>query len=107
MPLSPSSGVFFSCCTVDQIAEEERTRLLPQLLAGSPHVKAKGAELFYKVPFEEALELVQGRRVYVHDGFAYVPATDVITLVMGVFRARLSAALTVRPQALRVCASTL
>ena len=48
------------------------------------------------MPFEDALELVQTRRVYLKAGYAYVPSTDVITLVMGVFRARLSAALTVR-----------
>ena len=79
-----------------QIGAEEKERLRAELSAGSPQLKGVTSGAFYKVPFEDALELVQARRVYLRGGYAYVPSTDVITLVMGVFRARLSAALTVR-----------
>ena len=46
-----------------------------------------------QVPFEEVLDLVRNRRVYVHKGEAYVHSPDLISLVLGHFRARLSRAL--------------
>ncbi len=49
-----------------------------------------------QVPFEEALELVRNRRVLLDRGNALVPRDDMIAITVGVFRARLSASLTVR-----------
>lgn len=48
---------------------------------------------FYKVPFENAIELVAQRKVFVQKGFAYVPVTDLVSLLVGEFRARLSKSL--------------
>ncbi|MCO5583929.1 hypothetical protein L7F22_037847 [Adiantum nelumboides] len=48
---------------------------------------------FYKVPFEEVPELVSGRKVYIHKGLAYVPSTQLASLVVGQFRSKLSKAL--------------
>jgi DNA primase large subunit len=45
---------------------------------------------YYKVPFEEAYELVGRRRVYVQDGFAYVPQNDLVSIIVAKFRAHLS-----------------
>ncbi|XP_063693915.1 DNA primase large subunit-like isoform X2 [Bolinopsis microptera] len=44
----------------------------------------------YKVPFIEALELVKHRRVYVEAGMAYVPHTELVSILTGMFRAHLS-----------------
>ncbi|KAI5059621.1 hypothetical protein GOP47_0025940 [Adiantum capillus-veneris] len=48
---------------------------------------------FYKVPFEEVPELVSGRKVYIHKGLAFVPSTQLASLVVGQFRSKLSKAL--------------
>jgi DNA primase large subunit len=44
----------------------------------------------YRVPFTQALHLVQHRSVYVHRGQAYIPEANLITLVVNKFRASLS-----------------
>ncbi|GMH36669.1 hypothetical protein BSKO_04542 [Bryopsis sp. KO-2023] len=51
-------------------------------------------KMFYKVPFERVPELVAGRKVFLKKGFAYVPRDQVVSLVVGHFRTRLSKALT-------------
>lgn len=48
---------------------------------------------FYKVPFEDVILLVRDRRVFISKGEAYVHAPDLVELVLGQFRARLSRAL--------------
>lgn len=50
---------------------------------------------FFQVAFAEALELVRQRKVFLKDGFAYVPESDLATLVTSSFRTSLSRALTV------------
>lgn len=49
---------------------------------------------YYKVAFEEVPSLVRHRRVFLRDGFAFVPAHNVMDIVISQFRTRLSAALT-------------
>jgi DNA primase large subunit len=44
---------------------------------------------FYKVPFEQVLELVSKRAVLLRDGFAYVPESERVLLVMNAFRSAL------------------
>eukprot|EP00041_Stephanoeca_diplocostata_P015417 m.294251 g.294251 ORF g.294251 m.294251 type:complete len:527 (+) comp20029_c0_seq1:107-1687(+) len=55
---------------------------------------------YFEVRFEEACELVRTRRVYVEKGFAYVPKHDILSIIVGAFRANLSAALTTTSKAL-------
>ncbi|KAL2903866.1 putative DNA primase large subunit, partial [Bienertia sinuspersici] len=50
-------------------------------------------DIYYKVPFEEVPELVAGRRVYIHNGHAYVAMNQVVSLVVTQFRSNLSKAL--------------
>ncbi|KAK2636821.1 hypothetical protein Ddye_031613 [Dipteronia dyeriana] len=52
-----------------------------------------GDAIFYKVPFEEVPELIAGRRVYIHKGYAYVAMNQVVSLVVTQFRSILSKAL--------------
>ncbi|XP_076462367.1 DNA primase large subunit-like [Babylonia areolata] len=50
---------------------------------------------FYKVPFTEALDLVRGRRVFLHHGSAYVPQDDLVSILLTVYRVQLSYSLSV------------
>ncbi|XP_071539774.1 DNA primase large subunit-like [Panulirus ornatus] len=56
--------------------------------------------LEFQVPFIEALELVRQRKVYLSGGYAYVPDTDLVTLVLTSFRTSLSHALAMTSRAL-------
>lgn len=53
----------------------------------SPH------EGFYKVPFESVPDLVGSRKVYLHQGYAYVSKDQVGSLVVQPFRAEMSKAM--------------
>lgn len=48
-----------------------------------------------KVPFQDALDLVRSRKVYLKGGYAYIPHQDIVTIVLNDFRTRLSKALAV------------
>jgi DNA primase large subunit len=48
------------------------------------------ASQFYCVPFEEALELVQHRKVLLRGGVAYVMEDDLVSIVLAQFRSQLS-----------------
>merc|ERR1712083_1143706 len=56
----------------------------------------------YKVPWTEAVDLVRARRVLVKGGMAYIPSSELLSLVMGVFRAKLSHNLVLTCRALPV-----
>ena len=45
---------------------------------------------FYRVPWQEAVDLVRTRRVLVHAGWAYIPQPELLSLVVGMFRSRVS-----------------
>lgn len=48
-----------------------------------------------QIPFADALDLFRGRKVYLEDGFAYVPLKDIVAIILNEFRATLSKALAV------------
>jgi DNA primase large subunit len=56
-------------------------------------VNASLREDHYMVPFEEVPDLVRSRRVFLRGGFAYVPQSELLSIVGGQYRARLSKAL--------------
>lgn len=62
------------------------------------HVKSSEVDisLLFQVHFTEALDLVRGRRVYLHRGFAYVPQDDLVSILLTVYRIHLSHSLAVR-----------
>lgn len=47
-------------------------------------------EAFYRVPWQEAVDLVRTRRVLVRAGWAYIPQAELLSLVVGMFRSRVS-----------------
>ena len=64
-------------------------------MAASSHVKDLNDVEFYKVPFEQALDLVSQRSVFLAKGFVYVPSTDLGSLIAAQFRQNLSKSLVV------------
>ncbi|KAI8787471.1 DNA primase large subunit, partial [Biomphalaria glabrata] len=52
------------------------------------------------VPFTEALDLVRNRKVFLRDGYAYVPQEDLVSILLSLFRTQLSHALVVTSRAL-------
>ncbi|KAE8603257.1 hypothetical protein XENTR_v10014277 [Xenopus tropicalis] len=60
---------------------------------------------FYKVPFQAALDLVRPRKVFLWHGFAYIPHTDIVSIVLNDFRTKLSKALALSARSLPVVQS--
>uniref|UniRef100_A0A8B9LKW1 DNA primase large subunit n=1 Tax=Astyanax mexicanus TaxID=7994 RepID=A0A8B9LKW1_ASTMX len=55
---------------------------------------------FYKVPFQDALDLIRTRKVFLRGGYAYIPHQDIVTIVLNDFRTRLSKALALTARSL-------
>uniref|UniRef100_A0AAX7U9W9 DNA primase large subunit n=1 Tax=Astatotilapia calliptera TaxID=8154 RepID=A0AAX7U9W9_ASTCA len=86
----------------DTISSEEKTALKDQLINSSfgvSGIKVMEHE-FYKVPFQDALDLVRLRKVYLKQGYAYIPHQDIVTIVLNDFRTRLSKALALTARSL-------
>jgi len=88
------------------ISGEEKCELGEALMAATGWGGISGHKLedeeFYKVPWIEAVDLVRSRRVLVRGGFAYIPREELLSLVVGVFRSRLSHNLVLTGRALPV-----
>ena len=50
---------------------------------------------FYKMPFNDVIDLVSDKKVYLHKGFAYVPQTELLSVFVVLFRQLLSVELEV------------
>jgi DNA primase large subunit len=80
-----------SAAEKDELLDELEAATSDWDLGGRPGVKAQGgASLvktsdFFKVPFEHALDLVKSRAVLLRQGFAYVPVSRVVTIVVAHF----------------------
>ncbi|XP_030108155.1 DNA primase large subunit isoform X3 [Mus musculus] len=81
----------------EAISDEEKTLREQDIMASSPSLSGikLESESVYKVPFADALDLFRGRKVYLEDGFAYVPLKDIVAIILNEFRATLSKALAV------------
>lgn len=64
------------------------------------HMEATSREHFWKVPFEDVLDLVAQRKVVLHKGNAFVPSSQLSSIVVGRFRAALSKSLAVMHKAM-------
>ncbi|XP_075779788.1 DNA primase large subunit isoform X1 [Pelodiscus sinensis] len=86
----------------EAISEEVKEKLSVQLLNSTPGLSgAKVEELvFYKVPLPDAMDLFRVRRVYLLNGIAYVPHTDIIAIVLNNYRIKLSKALALTARSL-------
>ena len=79
------------------IDRETKMELAPKLVACGFRLNHDDvmATDYFKVDFEQAVELVKQRKVYLQKGSAYIPKSEILTIIVGAFRAKLSAALTV------------
>uniref|UniRef100_A0A3Q3W1N1 DNA primase large subunit n=1 Tax=Mola mola TaxID=94237 RepID=A0A3Q3W1N1_MOLML len=86
----------------DTISVEEKKPLLDKLVNSSYAVSGITVEDqdFYKVPFQDALDLIRTRKVYLKAGYAYIPHQDVVTIILNDFRTRLSKALALTARSL-------
>ncbi|XP_067466002.1 DNA primase large subunit [Thunnus thynnus] len=86
----------------DTTSVEEKTALKRELLNSSNTVSGITVEGqdFYKVPFQDALDLVRTRKVYLKAGYVYIPHQDIVTIVLNDFRTRLSKALALTARSL-------
>uniref|UniRef100_A0A8D0Y6W3 DNA primase large subunit n=1 Tax=Sus scrofa TaxID=9823 RepID=A0A8D0Y6W3_PIG len=86
----------------EKISDEEKTLREQDIIASSPSLSGTQLELesVYKIPFADALDLFRGRRVYLEDGFAYVPLKDIVAIILNEFRTKLSKALALTARSL-------
>uniref|UniRef100_A0A0N5AJ20 DNA primase large subunit n=1 Tax=Syphacia muris TaxID=451379 RepID=A0A0N5AJ20_9BILA len=79
---------------VEVLTSEEKEELCSHLSCASEISVQKARSIqFWRVPFTDALELVQKRKVYLQKGFAFVPQNDFVVIVCSRFRAIMSASL--------------
>ena len=88
----------------EAISADESTRFADQLLQTLKCRREEDAERLakqehYKVPFEEVVDLIRQRRVFVKAGFAYVPQSDLVSIVATRVRAHLSKQLSMHARA--------
>ncbi|XP_040033779.1 DNA primase large subunit [Gasterosteus aculeatus] len=81
---------------------KEKILLKDELLNSSYNVSGITVEEqdFYKVPFQDALDLVRARKVYLKAGYVYIPQKDIVTIVLNDFRTRLSKSLALTARSL-------
>jgi DNA primase large subunit len=87
------------------LTPEELEPLLPKILAATPSLNMNPLQAgsgkngnsssnnnnnIYRVPFTQALDLVQHRQVFVKKGMAYIPESKLLSLVTARFRSNLS-----------------
>ena len=79
------------------VSEEEKKALSTDLQNSTPGLKRQDVEEggWFKVDFETVPELVEGRRVLVKAGKAYVPVREQMSMVLAGFNARLHTGLEV------------
>ncbi|KAK5853904.1 hypothetical protein PBY51_015021 [Eleginops maclovinus] len=86
----------------DRITVEEKKALNDKLVNSSYALSGITVveQDVYKVPFQDALDLVRTRKVYLKAGYVYIPHQDIVTIVINDFRTRLSKALALTARSL-------
>lgn len=86
----------------EMVSEDEKRQLAPQL-AGATYYGRAGPpddETWCKVDWERVPDLVEGRKVYLKGGMAYVPSKEQSSMVLAEYTSKLERALEVsRPRA--------
>ncbi|XP_066109077.1 DNA primase large subunit isoform X1 [Saccopteryx bilineata] len=84
----------------EAVSVEDKS-LRDKIIASSPGLnESVELESVYKVPFADALDLFRVRKVYLEDGFAYVPLKDIVAIILNEFRTKLSKALALTARSL-------
>ncbi|KAJ8360000.1 hypothetical protein SKAU_G00165250 [Synaphobranchus kaupii] len=86
----------------DTISKEEKKVLMDKLVHSAYTVSGTTVleQDFYRVPFQDALDLVRTRKVFLRAGYAYIAHQDIVTIVLNDFRTRLSKALALTARSL-------
>uniref|UniRef100_A0A8C1BT31 DNA primase large subunit n=1 Tax=Cyprinus carpio carpio TaxID=630221 RepID=A0A8C1BT31_CYPCA len=89
----------------ETVSAEEKKSLKDKLITSSYGLSGITVEEydFYKVPFQDALDLVRTRKVYLLAGNAYIPHHEIVTIVLNDFRTRLSKALALSGKSFPLC----
>ncbi|XP_071663037.1 DNA primase large subunit isoform X2 [Patagioenas fasciata] len=79
----------------EAISEDLKNELASELSTSTPGFTMSKVkeQMFYKVGLADAVDLFRARRVFIKDGFAYVPFKDIVAIVLNNYRAKLSKAL--------------
>ncbi|KAJ7423533.1 DNA primase large subunit-like protein [Willisornis vidua] len=79
----------------EAISEDLKKELENELSSSTPglNVPKVREQMFYKVGLADAVDLFRTRRVFIKDGFAYVPFREIDVIVLNNFRTKLSKAL--------------
>ncbi|XP_077991437.1 DNA primase large subunit-like [Glandiceps talaboti] len=85
----------------EPIPDKEKVKIAKKLADSSYNMSVTTVDNtdFFKVPFIEALDLVKSRKVYLERGYAYVPRSDLVSIILSAFRSNLSHALAVTARA--------
>ncbi|XP_034292580.1 DNA primase large subunit [Pantherophis guttatus] len=86
----------------DTLPETEKLNMEDKLINATPAIGINELKnnVFYKVPFCDAADLVRVRKVYLLGGCAYVPQQDFVTIVLNSYRTKLSKALALTARSL-------
>ncbi|CAL8359799.1 unnamed protein product [Boreogadus saida] len=86
----------------EMVGLEERKALSDKLIQSSYAVSGPKVEHqdYYKVPFQDALDLVRNRKAYLKAGYVYIPQQDIVITVLNDFRTQLSKALALTARSL-------
>ncbi|XP_009576464.1 PREDICTED: DNA primase large subunit, partial [Fulmarus glacialis] len=82
----------------EAISEDLKNELANELYTSTPGLSMTKVkeQMFYKVGLADAVDLFRARRVFIKDGFAYVPLKEIDAIVLNNYRTKLSKALAVR-----------
>ncbi|XP_030054854.1 DNA primase large subunit isoform X2 [Microcaecilia unicolor] len=93
--------------TYKAISDEQKNLYANDLLSSSSALSVTKLEdqEFYKIEFWNAADLVRTRKVYVWEGFAYIPFQEIVIIILNDFRTKLSKALALSARSLPVVQS--
>ncbi|NXA98186.1 PRI2 primase, partial [Melanocharis versteri] len=86
----------------EAIGEDLKNELANELCASTPGFNPSKVkeQMFYKVGLADAVDLFRARRVFIKDGFAYVPFKEIDVIVLNNYRTKLSKALALTARSL-------
>uniref|UniRef100_A0A8C6Y575 DNA primase large subunit n=1 Tax=Naja naja TaxID=35670 RepID=A0A8C6Y575_NAJNA len=84
----------------DILPETEKLNMENKLIDANPGISELKNNVFYKVPFSDAADLVRVRKVYLLVGYACVPQQEFVTIVLNSYRTKLSKALALTARSL-------
>lgn len=90
---------------LDEVSKEEIELWKDALIAATGLRKKDNSPLdtYFKVPWTRVTELVSTRRVFLRNGYAYVPMREQSSIVFQEFSSRLQHALEVRTSSAQAC----